>query len=237
VFAYTAQIYYDFSAYSDIAIGTAALFGFHIKENFDKPYLSVNLFEFWRRWHVSLGSWLRDYLYFPLGGSKCSKLRTCWNLFVTMILGGIWHGANWGMFIWGAVHAVVLIANRMLWWTFGKPDPNRSLWAKLPAGLLTFFVVMEARIVFRAPDMASSWAVFTGQFKQSFSTPNLTPLVLAVMAAATLGHIMPHSGYERIAGWFIRVPIPARVVALLVLALFVKEVSSFEVQPFIYFQF
>jgi D-alanyl-lipoteichoic acid acyltransferase DltB (MBOAT superfamily) len=237
VFAYTAQIYYDFSAYSDIAIGCAALFGFRLKENFDKPYLSVNLFEFWRRWHMSLGTWLRDYLYFPLGGSKCSKIRTCWNLFVTMILGGIWHGANWGMFLWGAVHAVVLIFNRILWWTFGKPNPNRSFWAKLPAGLATFIVVMEARIVFRAPDMASSTAVFLGQFKQSFATPNLTPLVLSVMAAATIGHIMPHHWYEKMVTFFIRIPIPARAVAMLALALLVKEVSAFEVQPFIYFQF
>ena len=154
-----------------------------------------------------------------------------------MILGGIWHGANWGMFIWGAVHAIVLIFNRMLWWTFGKPDPNRPFLAKLPGGIATFIVVMEARIVFRAPDMAVSWSVFLGQFKQSFSVPNLTPLVLAVMAAATFGHIMPHSWYDRMVTWFIRVPVPARAVAMIVLALLVKEVATFEVQPFIYFQF
>lgn len=237
VFSYTAQIYYDFSAYSDIAIGTAALFGFKLKENFDKPYLSTNLFEFWRRWHMSLGSWLRDYLYFPLGGSKCSKLRTCWNLWVTMILGGVWHGADWRFVAWGAVHGVVLIGNRILWWTFGKPPPDRSFASKLIAGVLTFLVVMEARIVFRAPDMASSWDVFVQQFKSGLSAPNLTPLVLTVMAAATLGHLMPHRWYDRMVQAFVVVPIPARAIALLALALGIKEVSSFEVQPFIYFQF
>jgi alginate O-acetyltransferase complex protein AlgI len=238
VFAYTAQIYYDFSAYSDIAIGCAALFGFKLKENFDKPYLSVNLFEFWRRWHMSLGSWLRDYLYFPLGGSKCSKLRTCWNLWVTMILGGIWHGADWRFVIWGAVHGVVLIGNRILWWTFGKPPQDRPWFSKVPAGILTFFVVMEARIVFRAPDIQSSYEVFLAQFKtQSFAAPNLTPLVLAVMAAATVGHILPHRFYEGCALTFVRVPIILRAVALMLLALAIKEVASFEVQPFIYFQF
>lgn len=238
VFAYTAQIYYDFSAYSDIAIGCAALFGFKLKENFDKPYLSVNLFEFWRRWHMSLGSWLRDYLYFPLGGSKCSKLRTCWNLWVTMILGGVWHGADWRFVIWGAVHGVVLIGNRILWWTFGKPPKDRPFLTKLPAGLATFLVVMEARIVFRAPDIQSSWAVFAAQFKtSSFAAPNLTPLVLAVMAAATIGHVLPHRFYDKLALSFVRVPIPLRALGLLLLALAIKEVSSFEVQPFIYFQF
>lgn len=237
VFAYTAQIYYDFSAYSDIAIGAAALFGFKLKENFDKPYLSTNLFEFWRRWHISLGTWLRDYLYFPLGGSKCSRLRTCWNLWVTMILGGIWHGADWRFVVWGAVHGFVLIGNRILWWTFGKPPPNPPFLKKLVAGLFTFLVVMEARIVFRAPDIASSWDVFVQQFKPGLSAPNLTPLVLSAMAAATLGHLMPHRFYEKMVQAFIAVPIPARAVALLLLALGIKEVSSFEVQPFIYFQF
>lgn len=237
VFAYTAQIYYDFSAYSDIAIGCAALFGFKLKENFDKPYLSTNLFEFWRRWHMSLGSWLRDYLYFPLGGSRGSKLRTCWNLWVTMILGGVWHGADWRFVIWGAVHGIVLIGNRILWWTFGKPSPNRPFVSKLIAGLLTFIVVMEARIVFRAPDIHASWDVFVAQFKPGLMAPNLTPLVLSVMAVATLGHLMPHRWYDKLSLAFVRVPIPVRAVALLVLALGIKEVSSFEVQPFIYFQF
>lgn len=237
VFAYTAQIYYDFSAYSDIAIGAAGLFGFTLKENFDKPYLSTNLFEFWRRWHMSLGSWLRDYLYIPLGGNKGSKSRTLWNLWVTMILGGVWHGADWRFVIWGAVHAVVLMCNRMLWWTFGRPKKDRPLSTKIFTGILTFLIVMEARIVFRAPDWQSSWDVFKHQFQGGFASPNLTALVLTVMAAATLGHFMTHRMYERLVQFFIAVPIPARAFALLALCLGIKEVSSFEVQPFIYFQF
>lgn len=237
VFAYTAQIYYDFSAYSDIAIGAAGLFGFTLKENFDKPYLSTNLFEFWRRWHMSLGSWLRDYLYIPLGGNKGSKPRTLWNLWVTMILGGIWHGADWRFVIWGAVHAVVLMCNRMLWWTFGRPRKDRPLAAKIFTGILTFIIVMEARIVFRAPDWQSSWDVFMHQFQGGFASPNLTALVLTVMAAATLGHFMTHLMYERLVQFFIAAPVPVRALAMLGLCLGIKEVSSFEVQPFIYFQF
>lgn len=237
VFAYTAQIYYDFSAYSDIAIGAAGLFGFTLKENFDKPYLSTNLFEFWRRWHMSLGSWLRDYLYIPLGGNKSSKPRTLWNLWVTMILGGVWHGADWRFVIWGAVHAVVLMCNRMLWWTFGQPKKDRPLSTKIFTGILTFLIVMEARIVFRAPDWQASWDVFKHQFQGGFASPNLTALVLIVMAAATFGHFMTHRMYERLVQFFISAPIPARALALLALCLGIKEVSSFEVQPFIYFQF
>jgi alginate O-acetyltransferase complex protein AlgI len=238
VFAYTAQIYYDFSAYSDIAIGSAALFGYKLRENFDKPYLSTNLFEFWRRWHMSLGRWLFDYLYRPLGGNRVSKPRVLWNLWVTMILGSVWHGADWRFVIWGAIHGAVLVANRLLWWTFGKPEPEtRPFLVNLVSGLLTFFVVMEARIVFRAPDMAQSWAVFVEQWKPGWTAPNLTPMVLVVMAAATLGHLMTHGMYDRLSMAFIRMPIPVRAVALLALALGIKEVSSFEVQPFIYFQF
>ena len=237
VFSYTAQIYYDFSAYSDIAIGCAALFGFHLAENFDKPYLSTNLFEFWRRWHISLGRWLFDYLYLPLGGNRCSKGRILWNLWVTMILGSVWHGADWRFVAWGAVHGVILIANRIWWWTFGKPDPNRHLAIKVFTGILTFIAVMEARIVFHAPNMTMAWRVFVEQFKTTWAAPNLTPLVLTVMAAAFIGHIMPNRAFEKLTKAFVVMPIPLRAASLLVLALGIKEVSQFEVQPFIYFQF
>ena len=320
VFCYTVQIYYDFSAYSDIAIGVAALFGFHIKENFDKPYLSANLFEFWRRWHISLGAWLRDYLYIPLGGNRKNKFRVCWNLWVTMILGSVWHGADWRFVVWGVIHGVALIWNRVWWWVFGRPAPNRSFLIKLGTGLLTFFIVMEARIVFRAENIQIAWRVFleqgrflpsteallplalmvgifcglafmtylagqaayawfyrlslhprlplkvffamatvffclqTGIFldlpflspgntdltmfnMENYAAPNLTPLVLTVMFLATVGHMIPHGFYKWLGEGFVVLPIPARAFCLVVLALLVKQVLSFEVQPFIYFQF
>ncbi|MCP4503878.1 MAG: MBOAT family protein [Deltaproteobacteria bacterium] len=236
-FAYTAQIYYDFSAYSDIAIGCASLFGFTLRENFDKPYLSKNLFEFWRRWHQSLGRWLFDYLYVPLGGSKCSKPRTCWNLYVTMILGGIWHGANFGMIGWGAVHGLVLIANRILWWTFGKPSEDRPFYIDVITGFFTFLVVMEARIVFKAETMAKSWEVFSAQFNTSLQTPNLTPMVLGVMVLATIGHLLPHRAFDGFVRFMVKTPVIFRALLLLALVLTIKEVADFEVQPFIYFQF
>lgn len=237
VFAYTIQIYYDFSAYSDIAIGTAALFGYVLKENFDKPYLSRNLSEFWRRWHMSLASWLRDYLYIPLGGNRGGKVRTLINLMVTMILGGVWHGADWRFVVWGFVHGVGLSLNRIWWWTKGEPkNPGRM--SIVLSTLATFLVVMEVRIVFRAKDIEHCWLVFMEQFKPvTMASPNLTPTLGLVLAIAVLGHLLPHKTYDAAVKAFAWLPPVVRGLLLVALALFIKEVASFEVQPFIYFKF
>lgn len=239
VFAYTLQIYYDFSAYSDIAIGTAALFGYVLKENFEKPYLSPNLFEFWRRWHKSLGSWLRDYLYIPLGGNRGSKARTLLNLMITQILGGVWHGADWRFVIWGLVHGMGLIFTRLWWWTFGKTKDPTWLHTAM-CTLLTFIVVVECRIVFRAKDIEHARVMFAEQFKAGWtlsSSPNLSWSLGLVLLAAVLGHLTPQRWYERGTALFTRLPVAARALLLVGLALFIKEVASFEVQPFIYFKF
>jgi len=237
VFAYTLQIYYDFSAYSDIAIGTAALFGFVLKENFDKPYLSPNLFEFWRRWHMSLGSWLRDYLYVPLGGNRSSKSRTLINLMITMVLGGVWHGADWRFVVWGASHGVILAINRIWWWWRGKPKEKASTFSVVLSTLATFLIVMECRIVFRAKDMEHASVMFREQFKDGTASPNITASLVLVLMAAVVGHLMPHRLYDRFAELFQRAPMIVRGLLLVSLALFIKQVASFEVQPFIYFKF
>ena len=238
VVAYTLQIYYDFSAYSDIAIGTAALFGYVLKENFDKPYLSPNLFEFWRRWHMSLGSWLRDYLYVPLGGNRDSKARTILNLMITMILGGVWHGADWRFVIWGLSHGVILSLNRVWWWTFGKPK-NPSWLRTACCTLLTFLLVVEFRIVFKAKDLENAKAVFVAQAEhwQTLAAPALTWPVLVVLCAAFAGHFVPHAGYQRVAGVFARAPVVVRVLVMLGAALLIQQAASSEAQPFIYFKF
>ncbi len=239
VVAYTLQIYYDFSAYSDIAIGTAALFGYVLKENFDKPYLSKNLFEFWRRWHSSLGSWLRDYLYIPLGGNRGSKARTIVNLMITMILGGVWHGADWRFVAWGLAHGVGLTITRLWWWTFGKTK-NPTWLATAVSTLATFIIVVECRIVFRAKDMVHAKVMFLEQWKSGWtlsSSPNLSGALGLVLLAAVVGHLLPHRAYDRAVALFARLPVAARALVLVALALFIKEVASFEVQPFIYFKF
>ena len=112
--AYSFELYFDFSGYSDMALGAAALFGFKLPENFARPYLARNLFEFWNRWHMSLSTWLRDYLYRPLGGSRVSRPRVLFNLMVVMVLGGLWHGAAWRFVAWGAVHGFYLMSERVI---------------------------------------------------------------------------------------------------------------------------
>ncbi len=208
-----------------------------LKENFDKPYLSRNLSEFWRRWHMSLATWLRDYLYIPLGGNRGSKFRTLMNLFITMVLGGIWHGADWRFVLWGAVHGAGLALNRLWWWWRGGPPKDPSWFGVVFSTLVTFLVVMEVRIVFRAKDIQHAGTVFMEQFKPTLTAPNVTPTLLLVLAVAVAGHLMPHRLYDRMVAMFTRLPMPARALCLVFLALAIKQVASFEVQPFIYFKF
>jgi len=145
--AYTGQIYYDFSGYTDMAIGLARMFGFEFPQNFDHPYLSRSITEFWRRWHISLSSWLRDYLYISLGGNRRGHLRTYANLMITMLLGGLWHGASWTFVVWGGLHGLGLAAHRVV--SERWPSPGRIRRAiGLPATLL---FVMIGWVFFRAP--------------------------------------------------------------------------------------
>ena len=147
---YTFQIYFDFSGYSDMAVGLGYLFGIHIPQNFDQPYQAAGLREFWRRWHISLSSWLRDYLYIPLGGSRASPLRTHLNLWLTMLLGGLWHGANWTFVVWGGYHGALLILERML--------DRRSVAVPLPAKrVVTFLLVVVSWVFFRSANLGMAW--------------------------------------------------------------------------------
>jgi D-alanyl-lipoteichoic acid acyltransferase DltB (MBOAT superfamily) len=238
VFAYTMEIYYDFSAYSDIAIGSAALFGFKIPENFNRPYKSTDLTQFWRRWHISLSTWLRDYLYIPLGGNRNGFVMTLRNVMITMILGGIWHGASWRMALWGGVHGVGLCLTRIFWRAFGEPEEGKTpLWRTGLAWFVTFMVVMLARIFFRASSMQNAYAVLNGMVGSEMHAPNVTPQVLAVLGIATAIHFSPDDLFKRVANVYVRLPILARAAALVAIALVVKQIASFEVQPFIYFQF
>jgi alginate O-acetyltransferase complex protein AlgI len=153
VIAYAFQIYFDFSAYSDMAIGLGLMLGFVFAKNFDSPYLAQSITEFWRRWHISLSTWLRDYLYVPLGGNRLGARRTYLNLAIVMLLGGLWHGASWNFVIWGALHGGLLAFER----AFGK----RPLYFALPAPLrvgLTFVIVLFTWVFFRAKDLPSALA-------------------------------------------------------------------------------
>ena len=150
LYGYTMQVYMDFSAYSDIAIGSALLFGFRLPDNFNRPYMATSISDFWRRWHMTLGSWLRDYLYFPLGGSKKSDMRTYFNLFATFILIGLWHGASWTFVAYGFLHAAAMCINRYFRVNVGKREKKKlNAWGWTWRVMLTLhFVVFAFGVTF-----------------------------------------------------------------------------------------
>ncbi|MBU6229830.1 MAG: MBOAT family protein [Cyanobacteria bacterium REEB459] len=206
-FAYGLQLYLDFSAYVNIARGSALLLGIHLPENFDAPYFSTSLADFWRRWHMSLGDWLRNYLYFPLGGSRQGLARTCLNLMVVMLVAGIWHGNNWGFLIWGALHGLGLVIHRLTQ-ALAKDSPDFKVFWKTPPGvglawILTQSLVFFSWLFFRLPDpqqftlaLQRLWGVEADpQFVQKvylealgFSYGQLGILLLGVLGVMAIAH-------------------------------------------------
>ena len=234
--AYSLQLYFDFSGYSDIAIGSAQLFGFKLPENFNKPYHARNLFEFWNRWHQSLSNWLRDYLYRPMGGSRVSRPRVLLNLMMVMVLGGLWHGAGWRFAVWGVVHGVLLCTIRMWWWWRGKPK-EYTRWGTVIGIATTFTAVVLSRIVFRAPDVEAAWEVVQRLALLTPGLANVQPAVWWAFLGAVACYVMPVRWVEQGRELFGRMPVPVRAAALVALGLVVRQVATFEVQPYIYFQF
>lgn len=165
--AYAFQIYFDFSGYSDMAIGLGLMLGFVFAKNFDSPYKSLSITEFWRRWHISLSTWLKDYLYIPLGGNRCGNVRTYINLALVMLLGGLWHGASWNFLIWGAIHGGYL--------AFERAQGKESIYHRFPKLLqilITFFIVVLAWIFFRADTLPAAWEYLGSMFGWSENTQN-----------------------------------------------------------------
>jgi alginate O-acetyltransferase complex protein AlgI len=228
--AYTAQIYYDFSGYTDMAIGLARMFGFQFPENFDHPYTSASITEFWRRWHMSLSSWLRDYLYISLGGNRHGDARTYANLMLTMLLGGLWHGASWTFVAWGALHGGALAVHK--WWKTGHPVAGPA--ARFLGVPFTLLFVMLCWVFFRAPTFGVAVTMFEKLF---FMDPAgcdwpYVPALL-VLAAAIGAHLWIAS--KRPLAFDFRRPIFLAVLmfALTIDLLYAPSVHS----PFIYFQF
>lgn len=176
IFAYGFQLYLDFSGYVDIARGTALLFGLVLPENFDFPYFSTNIADFWRRWHITLGDWLRNYIYFPLGGSRRSLNRTCLNLMIVMLIAGIWHGAALGFVIWGAFHGLALVIHRLTDTLSDRFEYLEHFWhnplGMLIAWLFTQFMVFTSWIWFRLPNIQDS-SLFLNTFGVILLIPNL----------------------------------------------------------------
>ena len=161
-FAYGLQLYLDFSGYVDLARGTALLLGLSLPINFDAPYFTTSIADFWRRWHITLGDWLRNYLYFPLGGSRVGLFRTCLNLMIVMLIAGIWHGAAWGFVVWGGLHGLALVIHRLTDALFTQLSIT-WIWKTLPGILIAWFItqlmVFMAWIFFRVPNLQDSWWV------------------------------------------------------------------------------
>ena len=243
-YGYAIQIYCDFSGYSDIAIGTAALLGFHFHVNFRQPYRAASLQDFWRRWHISLSQWLRDYLYKPLGGSRHGRLNTYRNLLITMFLGGLWHGAAFTFVIWGMLHGVGLALERMVRgvWTRGRSGTTAvvaggtGIWRVL-AVIATFHFVTVGWIFFRSQDLDTALVYFSGLAAFTGSLAEITPFRLALVLIPFAFHFTPEDLTQRISRRLERVP--AFVLAVLfALGLLIIEWTAVPgTAPFIYFQF
>jgi D-alanyl-lipoteichoic acid acyltransferase DltB (MBOAT superfamily) len=239
IYGYATQIFCDFSGYSDMAIGIALLMGFHFPINFDSPYQSLSITEFWRRWHISLSTWLRDYLYIPLGGNRKGRVRTYVNLFLTMLLGGLWHGAATRFIIWGALHGLFLGVERF--WKEINPRTPGSV-RRFLGGLLTFHLVCFCWIFFRAQDLNTVQAILS-QIAYNFQPQIFLDFidgysgVLFWMAVGYTLHFLPKQMEDSAQGFVTRLPLPAKALLITLVAALVMQVKSAEVQPFIYFQF
>ena len=159
--AYVLHLYFDFSGYSDMAIGLGRIFGFHFIENFNYPYISASVTEFWRRWHMSLGSWFRDYVYIPLGGNRVSKAKWFRNIFIVWLLTGLWHGAAWTFILWGLWFCLLLLGEKFLWGHFLEQLPSPIRWA------CTMLAVILSWVLFRAADLGQAWAYLGAMFGQT----------------------------------------------------------------------
>ena len=235
-YAYSFQIYADFSAYSDIAIGSAALLGVNIPENFNLPYRSTNLREFWQRWHISLSTWLRDYLYIPLGGSRGSRFRTYVNLMITMVLGGLWHGAATTFLAWGAIHGLCLVGTRIFQRARPRAERTTPLLKAIKV-LLTFHLVTAAWVFFRSSSFESAFQLFSSIFVFDLGYVNLSLPVVIVLTVALLTHWFPKVWVERLRSLFVALPAPLQAATIVGAVLAVQQLAQTEVEPFIYFQF
>ncbi len=240
VIGYTMQIYCDFSGYSDMAIGIALIMGFRLNANFDFPYKSKNLTEFWRRWHISLSSWLRDYLYIPLGGNRKGTFRTYLNNFLTMLIGGLWHGAAWKFVFWGAMHGVGLAVHKASQPILSK-IPN--IWpVRALSWMVTMAVVSLLWVFFRAETWNDSWLIIKNIFTD-FSLDYIAPFVevryvwCIMMAVIIIAHALPRRWFDAMGQTFVSSPWILKLIIFIIVVQIVIQFMSEEVAPFIYFQF
>jgi D-alanyl-lipoteichoic acid acyltransferase DltB (MBOAT superfamily) len=238
IYAYAVQIYADFFGYTNMAIGLALLLGFRFPQNFDAPYSATSIQDFWRRWHMTLSRWLRDYTYIPLGGNRGTRLFTYRNLMLTMLIGGLWHGAGWTFVAWGAIHGSALVAER--WWTGrpGRVERPAPGWRRALQRFVTFQVVCFAWIFFRADSFADAWDVIVRLFTAwGEPSPLVTSGVLAAIAVGIGSQYLPRRLPLALMARFSRLPVPAQAAFLSLALLVTHSLGPEGVAPFIYFQF
>jgi alginate O-acetyltransferase complex protein AlgI len=238
---YAVQIYCDFSGYSDMAIGCARMMGFRFLDNFQMPYSATTITEFWRRWHISLSTWLRDYLYIPLGGNRRGPVRTYVNLLLTMLLGGLWHGASWNFVIWGGLHGAALAAHK-LWLAVTRSATEqlggvqKQLW-EMASHAGTLAVVLVGWIFFRAQTLGDACRML-GRIV-SWETAGVrvvSPQIVAALAAVLLVHLL----VSKQRNWAEEIPQRhpvTRVLAYSALLILIVCLGATDAAPFIYFQF
>lgn len=240
---FTLQLYCDFSGYSDMAIGLALLMGYRFADNFRAPFKAQNPQEFWHRWHISLSTWLRDYLYIPLGGSRRGRARTYLNNFLTMVLGGLWHGAGWMYLLWGAYHGILLAAHKALRPLWQVPDALRgSVLLRAANVAVTFTLVVIGFAIFRSPSIDTLAALGT----QIFSDFHLSvapqfaagyAMIVAAMCAGLLMHFAPTRWTGGATRAFAALPLAAQGVLLAAVLFFVIQARSSDLVPFLYLKY
>jgi len=237
VLAFTVQIYFDFSGYSDMAIGIARMFGFHLRENFDHPYGAASFTEFWRRWHISLTTWIRDYLYIPLGGNRRGIVRTYANLWICFLLSGLWHGANWTFVCWGAYNGAILVADRLFWLRLAERLPR-----PVAVGITPLFV-MAGWALFRSADFVQARAVLRAMVSPTLRGQFVwvQPYQMTAIAVGLGGSLLAASGFGRAAVAGVEATSIGRVVAAIGVASLggfaLTKAVTVTFNPFLYFRF
>ena len=227
-FAFAWQIYFDFSGYTDMARGIARAFGFRLMLNFRHPYLATSLGDFWARWHISLSTWFRDYVYIPLGGNRHGRWRTYQNLLLTMMISGLWHGAAWTFIVWGAIHALATVAMR---------EAEHSGWyrSKVPRiakQLLVFAIVWLAWVFFRAESVSDAWLILTRIATSSWTDPEVPFMMLGLVLGVWAYQQICESPVRRILDWSVM-----RVALVVGMLLYLLTIPGSQGNAFIYFQF
>ena len=235
VYGYALQLYYDFSGYTDIALGSALLLAIKLPANFNMPYAAENIADFWRRWHISLSNWLRDYLYFSLPGLRSKwKIFTYLNLIVTMVLGGLWHGASWNFAIWGLLHGVGLAVSR----AFQKKSGTEAAgWQRIAKIFVTVNFVCFTWIFFRSPTLDAAITILNRIGSLTISFDNISKPVAIILAIAAVAHYFPPKWHGWAVDRFAAVPFYGQAAALMLLAIALQYVSATGVAPFIYTKF